>query len=807
MANDGNVVLATDGAAASVVGRAVAALGPGTLTLIQNASDDDAFVTCTLPFPVLFNGISYTTVGVGSNGYLTFGFGSSAYAALGPSSPPVPAILICAADRSYQRVYAGTEDGGATYRIRYEGNNTTSGSPGASNVIWEVLFDSAAPSVFKLDITALASEGTGSSGISDGVGPAYIAALTPAANTGYTITFGGGGGNFQVSGIAYTNEANTWTDWRLLIDATGVGTRTFINELEFRKTAGVAEPLANGAISASSNTGGHPPENVIGPNSNENIYWDSGTNTPTFIRYSFIVPRFVREYLIRAIEGTTAPGNFRLQYLVGSTWTTADTRTGETSWGATNPRTFTLATAGSNDGDIVLTSPTLAATGSNPAMNIGAVTLLPYDAAGSGGPSGKFGNVVMPPYDVAGTFVEPVTIINGDVNVGYLGLGTYESPWQVYGEMFAGATPNSYFGDVTLFDIFAGKGISVSAADYPPLQMPIYSVSGTGFSGGVNYADINYSFDVSAVGLVGNVGVGLMSLSLYDAAGAIGITGDAALVPYDVVATGFSGVATSTAGALLEELTVAGTAYSSTISAGDITLPVFTVTAGVTSSSVITGGVVMPKADVKSTLLSGASIAGLIQVPLIQVSARGYSSTIGNATIKIPALVVSGWMNSIAAPLTAADFKTIVMNSRTKAISTYEGLAANSLCEFNGMVLAATADGIVALTGEKDGAADIDAFIRSSVSQYGTQFFKRVINGYIGYRADGKLKVTLYTDETREYSYPLAPRQVATIHPSKVKFGRGVEGRYWQWKIENTDGAGFEIDAYEMDVDVLTRRV
>jgi hypothetical protein len=44
---------------------------------------------------------------VGSNFYTTFGAGSNVYSGIGASNPPLPAIHIGAADRSYKAVYAG----------------------------------------------------------------------------------------------------------------------------------------------------------------------------------------------------------------------------------------------------------------------------------------------------------------------------------------------------------------------------------------------------------------------------------------------------------------------------------------------------------------------------------------------------------------------------------------------------------------------------------------------------------------------------------------------------------------------------
>jgi len=183
MANNGNIVLGAS-SYATIANRSANVLGAAALTLVQNADADDAHVTIALPFTITFAGNTYTSVSVGSNGYLTFGGSSDAYASLGAANPPLPAIHVCAADRSFQRVYAGTE--GTTYRIRYEGSTNTTGTLGSPTVVWEVTFSSVNTSTILIDMGANAADGTGTSGVTDGA--QYIATFAAGTlNTGYDL--------------------------------------------------------------------------------------------------------------------------------------------------------------------------------------------------------------------------------------------------------------------------------------------------------------------------------------------------------------------------------------------------------------------------------------------------------------------------------------------------------------------------------------------------------------------------------------------------------------------------------------------
>lgn len=168
--------------------RTVSLNGTTGLTMIVNASLDDANILITLPFSVTFNGVSYTNVYVGSNGYLTFGAGSSVFNSLSASNPAIPGIHINARDGSYQRVYKGSLDGNATYIIRYEGSLLTSGTPGSSNVFWEIKFTAATPDIFLIDIGSNAASAVGTSGITSG--SAYIKTFGSGyVNQGYTLDF------------------------------------------------------------------------------------------------------------------------------------------------------------------------------------------------------------------------------------------------------------------------------------------------------------------------------------------------------------------------------------------------------------------------------------------------------------------------------------------------------------------------------------------------------------------------------------------------------------------------------------------
>lgn len=113
---------------------------PGALTF--TGVEDDGYWRVPLPFNITYLSTSYSDVYIGTNTYITFGGGSTNYSGLDATNPALPKIMISCADNSCQRIYYGTEGSvpNRTFRIRYEGTNSTVGTLGSPNMVYEVIF-------------------------------------------------------------------------------------------------------------------------------------------------------------------------------------------------------------------------------------------------------------------------------------------------------------------------------------------------------------------------------------------------------------------------------------------------------------------------------------------------------------------------------------------------------------------------------------------------------------------------------------------------------------------------------------------
>jgi hypothetical protein len=114
-------------------------LGTASLGFRFSGSVDDFSYEILLPFSASFFDKKYSSVWVSSNGILSFVTGSTLFSGLKANIPPLPQIQTQVMDGSLQRLYTGSEAGN-TFRIRFEGYNTTNAGLNASNKIYNYIF-------------------------------------------------------------------------------------------------------------------------------------------------------------------------------------------------------------------------------------------------------------------------------------------------------------------------------------------------------------------------------------------------------------------------------------------------------------------------------------------------------------------------------------------------------------------------------------------------------------------------------------------------------------------------------------------
>lgn len=591
----------------------------------------------------------------------------------------------------------------------------------------------------------------------------------------------------------------TSTKWRINVTANnGYAGNLGISEIQMRTAVGVPLLFSGGTPSASTEEtfgpGTYAADKAADNNTNTNWYTINGTNTGWW-QYEFASTIDVAAYVIASVDfdDTTAPKDFTLEYWDGAAWQVADTQTSQTGWEPSGfeIREYTVGTPG------YTTLPDMMYSGA--ATIDGNISLPTLTLSGSAFLDVE---VVLSLFSLDGasevTFaVQPA---NGDATLPNMMLaGSLEAALRLPALT---VSASGFSGTVSIGSVNFSQ-LELSGSLEGPLALPVMAVAASGLTGEVlNGASVMPSTTVSGESLTGMLGIGDAVLPRWLVAGDSGAGGDIAILELGINASGLSG-AIGSAAILLSKLELSGSLRQEGDGDGNVAFSALTLDAAATSTAVIAGAVTLDGIAVDGTAFAGNTASASLTLPLWSVAADGHSSEIGTATVTLPMLALDGVLVST---VTAPVFTGVVLNTRTNAVTTYSGGAFNSLCNFNGLVLAASSTGIVALTGDTDQGAQIDAVLTSGVSDFQSDKIKRVIAGYVGYRAAGDMELTLITDEHHEYIYRIEPRQTA-IHPGKVKFGRGCDGLYWQWRLANRSGADFSLDSLRLDAEVLSRRV
>lgn len=195
--------------AAPVLGASGASTFPAAgWVSLQNTSIDDGNVFAAMPFSWKINNTAYSSVYVGSNSYVTFGGGSNNYSALGPANPALSKIFFGASDNSFQRVsYLSNSN---YFKVRYEGNGSTSGTIGAPGIVVEITLVNPAitPSSISLAEMRVGSHNRTAGPFGIASPSAFYAQGTIAANTSYVFQGNSDGTsytlltNYSLSGLA-----------------------------------------------------------------------------------------------------------------------------------------------------------------------------------------------------------------------------------------------------------------------------------------------------------------------------------------------------------------------------------------------------------------------------------------------------------------------------------------------------------------------------------------------------------------------------------------------------------------------------
>lgn len=355
----------------------------------------------------------------------------------------------------------------------------------------------------------------------------------------------------------------------------------------------------------------------------------------------------------------------------------------------------------------------------------------------------------------------------------------------------------------------AGTGIALPVAA-GAVTLPVLVIAGTGLTALAGEGAVTLpGITGSGRGLTSNPGVGAITLPAIVVRGQGPNTGEVQLPAPIVAGTGFTGVA-GTGAVRLPVPVVAGAGKTPFAGEGQIVLPTPLVTGAGTTGVMGRAALVLPAIAVVGTGSTGVVGRGQIVLPLPIVQGSGYMPAIGAGAIVLPAWQIDGLgVTSDITPVLpdGVVYPALVMHTETGSLTQYANFPFNSFATFNGVYLGASAEGLFTLEGDTDNGAKIPALARVGITDFGTSYLKRVDRCYVGYRTDGNLVLRVYTDEVTQRDYLLRASGKNGLHGNHTRIGRGLRARYWQFEVQNQNGADFELNAIELKPTHLRRRV
>lgn len=276
--------------------------------------------------------------------------------------------------------------------------------------------------------------------------------------------------------------------------------------------------------------------------------------------------------------------------------------------------------------------------------------------------------------------------------------------------------------------------------------------------------------------------------------------------------------------ASFEAATADGTSLTGTAASGDATFQPLSASAAATAVGAATGDGQFQYPIVSGTAYADGTASAAVSFVRSTASAAAFAGSIAQAAIDM--LPVDGTASSYAPsvgegygdflPAFAAGMSSSALGSTTRtwatnittdALTEYRNFRFNSFAEFDGRYFAAGEDGVYELTGADDDGEAISWVVRSGFIDGKDPMLKRLDEILMSMRFDGDIRVRVWTDDNRVFSYTLNNYRPDVIHQVRVKLGRGLKSRFYRFELAGIGGSSAQISNVQLPFISTTRRV
>lgn len=199
--------------------------------------------------------------------------------------------------------------------------------------------------------------------------------------------------------------------------------------------------------------------------------------------------------------------------------------------------------------------------------------------------------------------------------------------------------------------------------------------------------------------------------------------------------------------------------------------------------------------QVLDEITSSAALAEFVAFfTLVEDSFTDSDTVTTNANLK--EYLEEGWVVTTSYTHDGVTYTGWVMNPENYALSNYSNFQFNSVARFKDDYLLASTLGLYSLGGSSDNGSYINAKLKTAAMTFGTTSQKQIPEVLLGVNNTGKVILVVTTDGQMTTTYQLDVPS-AYLDTQRIKIGKGVHGRYWQFELHTLENSEFDLDTFE----------
>lgn len=161
---------------------------------------------------------------------------------------------------------------------------------------------------------------------------------------------------------------------------------------------------------------------------------------------------------------------------------------------------------------------------------------------------------------------------------------------------------------------------------------------------------------------------------------------------------------------------------------------------------------------------------------------------------------------SVLVNLDGVVYEGWVMNPTNAAVWRYTNYNFNSIAVVGDEVYMANEDGLYKMEGVKDDGEYIVAKIKTASLDFGSSALKSIEEICLGVVNTGELVLKVTVDGQHTTYYELKNKSTG-LENQRIRVGKGLHGRYWQFELITRNNTELELDSFEILPFVFGRRV